>query len=102
MKWQAVRDSLSKKSPAEAGPIKRAILLPPMSGLTFRLAPSVSLFWGDAAPSPRLLQGYLRQARQGMSQCWRVVLLHAKGDILGTVEAPDAEAAKTAARFSLN
>jgi hypothetical protein len=28
---------------------------------------------------------------------WRVVLLRAKGEILGTVEAPDVSAAKTAA-----
>jgi hypothetical protein len=28
---------------------------------------------------------------------WRVVLLRAKGEILGQVEAPDAQAAKTAA-----
>jgi hypothetical protein len=32
-----------------------------------------------------------------MSRRWRVVLLRAKGEILGTVEAPDAEAAKAAA-----
>ena len=32
-----------------------------------------------------------------MSRHWRVVLLRAKGEILGTVEAPDAQAAKAAA-----
>ena len=32
-----------------------------------------------------------------MSRPWRVVLLRAKGEILGTVEAPDAAAAKAAA-----
>ena len=32
-----------------------------------------------------------------MSRRWRVVLLRAKGEILGTVEAPDVEAAKAAA-----
>ena len=32
-----------------------------------------------------------------MSRRWRVVLLRAKGEILGTIEAPDAEAAKDAA-----
>jgi hypothetical protein len=32
-----------------------------------------------------------------MSRRWRVVLLRAKGEILGTVEAPDAEAAKATA-----
>ena len=31
------------------------------------------------------------------SRRWRVVLLRARGEILGTVEAPDAEAAKAAA-----
>ena len=31
------------------------------------------------------------------SRRWRVVLLRAKGEILGQVEAPDAEAAKAAA-----
>jgi hypothetical protein len=32
-----------------------------------------------------------------MKRRWRVVLLRAKGEILGMVEAPDAEAAKVAA-----
>jgi hypothetical protein len=32
-----------------------------------------------------------------MSRRWRVVLLRAKGEILGQVEAPDAQAAKAAA-----
>jgi hypothetical protein len=32
-----------------------------------------------------------------MSRRWRVVLLRAKGEILGEVEAPDVEAAKAAA-----
>jgi hypothetical protein len=32
-----------------------------------------------------------------MSRRWRVVLLRSKGEILGTVEAPDAQAAKAAA-----
>lgn len=32
-----------------------------------------------------------------MKRRWRVVLLRAKGEILGTVEAPDAAAAKAAA-----
>jgi hypothetical protein len=32
-----------------------------------------------------------------MSRRWRVVLLRAKGEILGTIEALDAEAAKAAA-----
>lgn len=39
-----------------------------------------------------------------MSRRWRVVLLRAKGEILGTVEAPDAEAAKrvAAVQFALD
>jgi hypothetical protein len=32
-----------------------------------------------------------------MSRRWRVVLLRSKGEVLGEVEAPDAEAAKAAA-----
>jgi hypothetical protein len=32
-----------------------------------------------------------------MKRRWRVVLLHAKGEILGTVEAPDVASAKAAA-----
>jgi hypothetical protein len=32
-----------------------------------------------------------------MKRRWRVVLLRSKGEILGQVEAPDAEAAKAAA-----
>jgi hypothetical protein len=32
-----------------------------------------------------------------ISRRWRVVLLRAKGEILGSVEAPDADAAKAAA-----
>jgi hypothetical protein len=46
------------------------------------------LSWGHAAPPP-YLQRHTRR--------WRVVLLRARGEILGTVEAPDAEAAKAAA-----
>jgi hypothetical protein len=37
-----------------------------------------------------------------MSRRWRVVLLRAKGEILGTVEAPDAQAAKAAAAVQFN
>ena len=33
---------------------------------------------------------------------WRVVLLRAKGEILGTVEAPDAQAAKAVAAVQFN
>jgi hypothetical protein len=38
-----------------------------------------------------------RKLAKRMSRRWRVVLLRHKGEILGTVEAPDAEAAKAAA-----
>jgi hypothetical protein len=37
-----------------------------------------------------------------MKRRWRVVLLRAKGEILGTVEAPHAEAAKAAAAVQFN
>jgi hypothetical protein len=37
-----------------------------------------------------------------MSRRWRVVLLRAKGEILGTVEAPDAEAAKAVAAIEFD
>ena len=37
-----------------------------------------------------------------MSRRWRVVLLRAKGEILGTVEAHDAESAKAAAAVQFN
>ena len=34
---------------------------------------------------------------KGMSRRWRIILLRSKGEILGTVEAPDVQAAKAAA-----
>ena len=37
-----------------------------------------------------------------MSRRWRVVLLRHKGEILGTVEAPDAQAAKAVAAVQFN
>jgi hypothetical protein len=37
-----------------------------------------------------------------MSRRWRVVLLRAKGEILGTVEAPDVAAAKAVAAVQFN
>jgi hypothetical protein len=37
-----------------------------------------------------------------MKRRWRVVLVRAKGEILGTVEAPNAEAAKAAAAVQFN
>ena len=42
-------------------------------------------------------QHLLAKLAKRMSRRWRVVLLRAKGEILGTIEAPDAEAAKDAA-----
>jgi hypothetical protein len=65
--------------------------------LTIRLASPTALIWGmpprrrtGSKDSPAKLAG--RMKRRG-----RVVLLRHKGEILGTVEAPDAEAAKAAA-----
>jgi hypothetical protein len=37
-----------------------------------------------------------------MKRRWRVVLLRANGEILGTVDAPDAEAAKAVAAVQFN
>jgi len=37
-----------------------------------------------------------------MKRRWRVVLLRAKDEVLGTVEAPDAEAAKAVAAIQFN
>ena len=37
-----------------------------------------------------------------MKRRWRVVLLRAKGEILGTVEAPDVASAKAAAAVQFN
>jgi hypothetical protein len=45
--------------------------------------------------TPRKLAGRMKRR-------WRVVLLRAKGEILGTVEAPDAQAAKAAAEIQFD
>lgn len=48
-------------------------------------------------PSRRHSNDTPRKLAKRMSRRWRVVLLRAKGEILGNVEAPDAEAAKAVA-----
>jgi hypothetical protein len=48
-------------------------------------------------PPQRCTAQDVPQARQRMSRRWRVVLLRAKGEILGAVEAPGVAAAKAAA-----
>ena len=53
--------------------------------------------------SPAKLAGRIKLAGR-MKRRWRVVLLRSKGEILGQVEAPDAEAAKAhaAVQFDLD
>ena len=60
-----------------------------------QLAPPTPLPSGHATPTPHR-QGYSRQARPAHEPP-SARLLRAKGEILGTVKAPDAEAAKAAA-----
>jgi hypothetical protein len=48
-------------------------------------------------PSRRSKKDSPAKLAKRMKRRWRVVLLRAKGEILGQVEAPDAQAAKTAA-----
>ena len=48
-------------------------------------------------PRRRTSKDTPRKLAGRMERRWRVVLLRAKGEILGTVEAPDAQAAKAAA-----
>jgi hypothetical protein len=48
-------------------------------------------------PRRRTVKDTPAKLAKRMSRRWRVVLLRAKGEILGTVEAPDAQAAKAAA-----
>ena len=48
-------------------------------------------------PRRRTPKGTPVKLAKRMSRRWRVVLLRAKGEILGTVEAPDVAAAKAAA-----
>ena len=55
--------------------------------------PSLS-FSATATPTSKATPAKLAKRMSGR---WRVVLLRAKGEILGTVEAPDAQAAKVAA-----
>jgi len=48
-------------------------------------------------PRRRTSKDTLSKLAKRMRRRWRVVLLRAKGEILGTVEAPDVAAAKAAA-----
>jgi tRNA threonylcarbamoyladenosine modification (KEOPS) complex Pcc1 subunit len=48
-------------------------------------------------PRRRTSKDTPRKLAKRMSRRWRVVLLRAKGEILGTVEAPDVASAKAAA-----
>ena len=63
-----------------------------------RIAGDPSLRGRNARPTRRRTSNDTpAKLSKRMSRRWRVVLLRAKGEILGTVEAPDAEAAKAAA-----
>ena len=53
-------------------------------------------------PAARTSKDSPAKLAKRMSRRWRVVLLRAKGEILGTVEAPDAEAAKAVAAVQFN
>ena len=57
-------------------------------------ARAIVIFFGHATPTSKATPVKLAKRMSGR---WRVVLLRAKGEILGTVEAPDAQAAKVAA-----
>ena len=57
-------------------------------------ARAIVIFFGHATPTSKATPAKLAKRMSGR---WRVVLLRAKGEILGTVEAPDAQAAKVAA-----
>jgi hypothetical protein len=48
-------------------------------------------------PRRRISKDAPAKLAKRMSRRWRVMLLRAKGEILGQVEAPDAQAAKAAA-----
>jgi hypothetical protein len=64
--------------------------------LTIRLASATALIWA-MPPRRRISKDTPAKLAKRMKRRWRVVLLRAKGEILGTVEAPDAQAAKAAA-----
>ena len=53
-------------------------------------------------PARRRIKDSPAKLAKRMSRRWRVVLLRAKGEILGTVEAPDAQAAKAVAAVQFN
>ena len=56
----------------------------------------------SAMPRRTSKKGSPAKLASRMKRRWRVVLLRAKGEILGTVEAPDVEAAKAAAAVQFN
>jgi hypothetical protein len=55
-----------------------------------------AIYWA-MPPRHRTAKDTPAKLAKRMSRRWRVVLLRAKGEILGTVEAPDVAAAKAAA-----
>ena len=54
-------------------------------------------YFSAMPPRRRASKDTPRKLASRMKRRWRVVLLRAKGEILGTVEAPDVAAAKAAA-----
>jgi hypothetical protein len=70
-------------------------------GLTIRLAPPASPIFGAMPPRRRTSKDTPAKLASRMRRRWRVVLLRSKGQVLGEVEAPDAEAAVAAAACRL-
>jgi hypothetical protein len=67
---------------------------PPGASHWIRLRPRLSYI---PAMPPRRTKDTLAKLAKRMKRRWRVVLLRAKGEILGTVEAPNVAAVKAAA-----
>ena len=71
------------------------------AGQQIRPPPPATLLWGHATPPPHRQRHPAKLAKRmrdtASRRRWRVVLLRAKGEILGTVEAPDVASAKAAA-----
>ena len=61
-----------------------------------RLPALAALFHGCMPPRRSATKDTPAKLAKRMHRRWRVVLLRAKGEILGTVEAPTREAAKAA------
>ena len=57
---------------------------------------------GISTAMPRRSKDTPRKLAGRIKRRWRIVLLRAKGEILGHVEAPDAEAAKASAAVQFN